>query len=81
MNSALASIQEKAQQLPLEKQLEVVKFIETLLSEAPSQQTRGLKFDWCDGPDDPPVMLSSVELQHEALEWRVKKAEEYLQQP
>ena len=81
MNSALAVIQEKVQQLPPEKQFEVVKFIEALLNESPSQsqKTRGLKFDWCDGPDDPPVGLTSVELQHEALEWRIKKAEEFLQ--
>lgn len=79
MSTALAVIQEKAQQLSPEKQFEVVKFIETLLSESSLQKIRGLKFDWCDGPNDPPVGLTSVELQHEAMEWRIKKAEEFLE--
>lgn len=79
MSTALQTIQEKIQMLSSQKQLEVVKYIETLLNEDHSQPTRGLKFDWCDGPDDPPIGLTSVELQHEALEWRVQKAEEFLQ--
>ncbi len=37
--------------------------------------TRGLTFDWCAGPDDPPVEMTSVEMQHEALEERFEKTQ------
>lgn len=33
---------------------------------------RGLRFDWADGPDDPPEPFTSVELQHLASEWRIE---------
>ncbi len=33
---------------------------------------RGLRFDWADGPDDPPEPYTSVELQHLATEWRIE---------
>jgi len=73
MSSALAVIQEKAQQLSLQKQVEVIRFIEILLLEEQAQATRGLTFDWADGPDDPPVPYDSVELQHQALESRINE--------
>ena len=37
--------------------------------------TRGLRFDWCAGPDDLPIGKTSVELQHEALELTFQMAE------
>lgn len=40
-----------------------------------SPRKRGLKFDWADGPSDPPEPLTSVELQHQALEWGIEAAE------
>jgi hypothetical protein len=73
MSSALAVIQEKAQQLSPQKQVEVIRFIETLLLEEQAPVTRGLTFDWADGPDDAPVHYDSVELQHQALEWRINE--------
>ncbi len=84
MSAALQVIQEKVQRLSPQKQAEVISFIDSMLQEeqtaaTQAPATRGLTFDWCDGPDDPPVELTSVELQHEALEWRLKKAEEFLQ--
>lgn len=71
MSSSLAVIQEKAQRLSPQRQVEVIKFIELLLHEEQSPATRGLTFDWVDGPDDLPVPYDSVELQHQALEWRI----------
>lgn len=71
MSSALVIIQEKAQQLSPQKQVEVIKFIEMLLLEEQAPATRGLTFDWADGPDDLPVPYDSVELQHQALWSRV----------
>jgi hypothetical protein len=71
MSSALAVIQEKAQQLSPQRQVEVIRFIEMLLLEEQAPATRCLTFDWADGPDDLPVPYDSVELQHQASEWRI----------
>jgi hypothetical protein len=71
MSSALSVIQEKAQRLSPQRQVEVIKFIEMLLLEEQAPATRGLTFDWADGPDDLPAPYDSVELQHQALEWRI----------
>ena len=70
MSSALATIQEQVQRLSPQKQAEVVRFIEDLLKDESAPPTPGLTFDWCDGPADHPAPLTSVELQHAALEWR-----------
>jgi hypothetical protein len=67
MSSTLAVIQEKPQQLSPQKQVEVIKFIEVLLLEEQVSATRGLTFDWADGPDDLPEPYNSVELQNQAL--------------
>lgn len=66
MSTALQTIQEKAQQLSPQRQAQVVDFIEFLLSREIPPWRGDLKFDWVDGPDAPPVNMSSVELQHEA---------------
>ena len=71
MSSALAVIQEKAQRLSPQKQVEVIKFIEMLLLEEQASATRGLTFDWADGSDDSPESYDSVELQHQALWSRI----------
>jgi len=73
MSSALAVIHEKVQQLSPQKQVEVIKFIEMLLLEEQAPATRGLTFDWADGPDELPVPYDSVELQHQALESRINE--------
>lgn len=92
MGSSLALLQEKAEQLSPQRQSELIDFAEFLLSKErmgesafnganePNGEplTRGLKFDWCAGPADPPVEMTSVEMQHEVLEWMVQKAEEHL---
>ena len=71
MVAALQIVQEKFQMLSPQRQVEVIEFIETLLLEEQSTVTRGLTFDWADGPDDQPVPYDSVELQHQALESRI----------
>lgn len=72
MSTALQTFQEKMQQLSPQRQAQVVDFIEFLLSrEKPRPRTK-LTFSWADGPDDPPVNLDSVELQHEATNLRIK---------
>jgi hypothetical protein len=71
MSSALSVIQEKAQRLSPQRQVEVIKLIEMLLLEEQAPATRGLTFDWADGPDDLPAPYDSVELQHQVLEWRI----------
>jgi hypothetical protein len=71
-------IPEKSEQLSPPPQAEVSKFIENLLQKEQAPPTRGLKFDWCAGPDEPPVEMTSVEMQHEVLEWMAQKAEEHL---
>ena len=81
MDFAIATIQEKVQQLSPHKQATVIHFIDALLQDESSNEpaeTRGLTFDWCAGPDDPPAEMTSVEMQHEVLEWMAQKAEEHL---
>ena len=72
MSSVLATIQEKIERLSPQKQAQVVDFIEFLLSKETPRKPRKLTFNWADGPGDPPEALSSVELQHEATNLRVK---------
>ena len=52
MSAALQIIQEKAQQLSLQKQAEVIDFIDFLLSkELPKPRTK-MKLDWAGGLKD-----------------------------
>jgi len=81
----MQTIQEKIQLLSLQRQEEVLDFIEFLLRketnghflDSTGQQlnqegprSRNMLFDWADGPEDPPEPYTSVELQHKANEWR-----------
>jgi hypothetical protein len=72
MNAALVLIQEKLQRLSPQKQAEVLGFIEFLLSKEKPRKPRKLTFSWADGPGDPPVNMTSVELQHEATRLRAE---------
>lgn len=72
MSSVLATLQEKARQLPPQKQAELIDFAEFLLSREQQPDPYEPPFDWVDGPDDEPVTLSSVELQHLATQWRIE---------
>ncbi len=42
------------------------------LEETSSHPQHKLAFDWADGPEDEPVPLTSVELQHKAIQWRIE---------
>jgi len=75
MNTALQTIQEKARLLSPQKQAELLDYIEKLLNEERPRKKTKLTFSWADGPDDPPVELNSVELQHEATRLRIEKFE------
>jgi hypothetical protein len=92
MGSSLTLLQKKAEQLSPQRQSELIDFAEFLLNKERMGKsalngateskgeplTRGLKFDWCAGPDAPSVEMTSVEMQHEVLEWMAQKAEEHL---
>ncbi|MDQ3011140.1 MAG: DUF2281 domain-containing protein [Acidobacteriota bacterium] len=75
MNTALQSILEKAQLLSLQKQTELLNYIEKLLNEEKPRKKTKMTFSWAGRPDDPPVELNSVELQHEATRLRIEKIE------
>lgn len=70
MSTPLQVIQEKMQRLSPQKQAEVLDFIEFLLSREKPRKPRKLTFSWADRPGDPPVNMTSVELQHEATKLR-----------
>lgn len=72
MSAALQVIQEKVQRLSPQKQVEVLDFIEFLLSKEIPRKPQKLTFSWADGPEDPPVNMTSVELQHEATRLRAE---------
>lgn len=50
--------------------------VNKLMQEVNAPHSRGLTFDWCADPDDQPAEMTSVEMQHEVLEWMALKAEE-----
>lgn len=75
MSTALQTLMAKAELLPPEKQAELFNFIERLLNEEKPRKRAKMSFSWADGPDDPPVELNSVELQHEATKLRIEKIE------
>ncbi len=52
MSSVLATLQEKARQLPPQKQAELIDFAEFLLSKEQQGVLPEPTFDWVDGPDD-----------------------------
>lgn len=72
MSTALQIIQEKAQLLSPQKQVELLNFIESLLNEEKPRRKAKMTFSWAGRPEDPPVELNSVELQHEATRLRMK---------
>ena len=79
MSVALKEVmQEKIERLSPQKQTEVMDFVEFLLTKEKPRRPAKLTFSWAGRPDDLPINMTSVELQHEALEWRVQKAEQYL---
>lgn len=73
MSSMLATIQEKAQQLSPEKQAALAEFAEFLLQKDQMATQATPSFDWAGRPDDEPMALTSVELQHMATLWRIEQ--------
>ena len=65
-------IETKIGQLPEELQREVMDYIDFLLQKYPHsvRQKSGFRFDWEGGLSDLKHQFSSVELQHQAAEWR-----------
>lgn len=61
--------------LPLSLKREVLDYVEFLLSKYPKQSKtavpkKSFKFDWEGGLADIKDKMTSVELQHKAMEWR-----------
>jgi hypothetical protein len=73
MSSVLATIQEKAQRLSPEKQATLAEFAEFLLQKDQVVTQTEPTFDWAGRPDDEPMPLTSVELQHMATVWRIEQ--------
>ncbi len=73
MGSMLAVIQERAQKLSPQKQAELADIANSLLGEDQAQAVDEPAFDWAGKPEDEPMALTSVELQHMATLWRVEQ--------
>jgi hypothetical protein len=65
-------IEEKIQELPEELKREVLDYAEFLLSKYKDKKAtaKKFKFDWEGGLSGADENLTSVDLQHKALEWR-----------
>ena len=61
MSSISPELQTKLERLTPEQQITVIAFIESLLKTERPYSSRGLKFDWCVGPDAPPEPSTSKE--------------------
>lgn len=66
-------IQEKIERLSVQRQKEVDDFVEFLLSKEAFSSNTEPTFDWAGKPDDEPMALTSVELQHMATLWRIEQ--------
>jgi hypothetical protein len=70
MIAALQMVQEKFQMLSPQRQVEVVDFIDFLLSrEAPKSRTK-MELDWAGALEDMRDEYTSIELQRQANIWR-----------
>jgi hypothetical protein len=65
-------IEERIQELPEELKREVLDYAEFLLSKYKGKKAtaKKFKFDWEGGLSGTDESLTSVDLQHKALEWR-----------
>jgi hypothetical protein len=64
------TIVEKLRELPVEKQREVLDFVEFLTEKHPLKRGRKLRQDWAGALSDYKDEYTSLELQKKALEWR-----------
>ena len=67
------TLQEKFEQLSPQRQAQVLDYIEFLLSKEAPRKPRKPAFKWAGKPDDPPLKMTSVELQHEATALRLEQ--------
>ncbi len=74
------NIVEKFNQLPLDLQQKVIKYIDSLLAQKELRRKKKLKFDWVGGLKEYRDQYTALELQKEALNWRIRSALEYLDQ-
>lgn len=68
----MQSIEEKIKQLPDELRREVEHFIDFLVEKKVKKQTKTLKLDWAGGLKELRDRVTSVELQHKIIEWRLE---------
>jgi len=67
------NIEERIRELPNDLKKEVLDYVEFLLNKYKSKdikKTDSFKFDWEGGLSDANIKVSSVDLQHKALDWR-----------
>lgn len=65
------TLEERIRQLPPELQREVADFVDFLLERRHRRQKSPPTFSWAGALEDMRKQYSSVELQHEAVRWRV----------
>jgi hypothetical protein len=70
----MKTLQELVAELPPELQQEVRDFVEFLMTKRASRAIARPKLDWWGGAKELGQQFSSVELQHQANEWRVESA-------
>jgi len=68
----MLKLEEKIKELPPEAQRELEDFLEILISKHSKRGSRRLKLNWRGGLKELRDKYTSVELQHKALEMRVK---------
>jgi len=66
-------LEELVKELPPEFREEVRDFVEFLLEKRARQPRKKPRFDWAGALKDLREQYTSVELQHEILEWRLEK--------
>jgi hypothetical protein len=66
-------LEELVKELPQEIQEEVRDFVEFLLQKRARRGKRKPRFDWAGALKDLRAQYTSVELQHQVLEWRAGK--------
>jgi mRNA-degrading endonuclease RelE of RelBE toxin-antitoxin system len=64
------SVLEKLLKLPVEKQKEVLDFVDSLLKKRKRRNGKKLRQDWAGALKDYRDQYTSLELQKKALEWR-----------
>ena len=70
MDTTAKSLEELVRELPPDMLAEVRDFIEFLLSKRERRERRALRQDWAGALRDYRQQYTSVELQHQALDWR-----------